>query len=91
MLGLTNLKFIHHKHYKGSIDEALDDKNTVGEFGSLCDLQIVFCRKFKHLNELMILGLCAYDFYHEFSVGDNHARTDALRCTEPQNNIFTSC
>lgn len=47
----TNLNLPHQKRYKGSVHAALDDENTVGELGSVCDPQIVVCRKSKHSDE----------------------------------------
>lgn len=47
----TNLKLPHQKRYKGSVDAALGDENTVGELGSVCEPQISLCRKSKHSDE----------------------------------------
>lgn len=43
----TNLKLPHHNQNKGSVQDALDDDDAVGEFGPLCDLHIFLCREFK--------------------------------------------
>lgn len=49
----TNLKLPHQKQDEGSVDGALDDKNTVGEFGRLCDPQVLLCRGCKRSHELI--------------------------------------
>lgn len=43
----TNLNPPHQIGDEDSVDDALDDENTVGEFGGLCDLQIFLCRESK--------------------------------------------
>lgn len=60
----TNLKLPHQKCDEGSIDAAFGDENTVGEFGSLCDLQIFLCRDFQHSDELMEEEINAVLFLH---------------------------
>lgn len=55
----TDLKLPHHKHHKGSVHAALDDKNSVGEFGTLSEFQIIVCRKskeetFKYVQNVLV-------------------------------------
>lgn len=47
----TNLKLPHKNRHEGSIDAALGDDNTVGDFGDPSSYQILLCRKFKRDDE----------------------------------------
>lgn len=50
-LSCTDLKLPHQKCNKGSVDAALGDNNTVGEFGALRDRHKVLCRQIKDLDK----------------------------------------
>lgn len=54
----------HQKRDEGSIDAALGDEDAVGEFGSLCDLQIFLCREHSDIQKAShhctVYGACSH-------------------------------